>query len=194
MMSKHRFHFSSYYRMLIGISIVVLNIVLVVSAIIWNEVRWARSRPKEFIRGVGIRYGDGARAWKGMECLINSIHGQITAIYDQQFADTFMSNIIIDVVGPDGSQKSRTTIVSEANKIAGSIDHEQKYPWSRQKLIAIVLQRRQYTHAYMGATTHEIIKHLLPIYRGEGHNTDHARKDLDALAAAIDRSCADASD
>lgn len=176
--------------LIVGIVILVLNVLIVAGVVTYFVMKWKSSRPKKTIRDVGVRFLKGSDdPWTGMECTISKLYDIIGAAYGDDFAKQFMSRIIIEVVPHDGSRRTPTTVVSEASKIAGSIDSEKKFPWSKPYHVAVVLQRKDYTTTGRSAIAHEIIKHILPIYRNEGTNADHSRKDLDALSNEVDVAC-----
>lgn len=58
--------------------------------------------------------------------------------------------------------------------------------WSKKYSVAVVLQRKKYNHAGKSAIAHEIIRHLLPIARGEGANADEKRQDLKMLSTKVE--------
>jgi hypothetical protein len=174
----------------IGIVIATINILIILSVIIYIRISWIRSRPKQYFRKVGIRYLKGSKPdWSGMQCVIEQLYEKIGAIYGNDFAEEFLSQVIIEVVPATGSRRTPTTIVSDANRIAGSIASERQFFWSKRYMVAVVLQRPKYVNASQGAISHEIVKHLLPLYRGEGVNANHERIDLNALNLAVELAC-----
>lgn len=174
---------------IIGIIIAAVNVIIFTGAFIIAHLKWLNSRPKQTIKGVGIRYNEGTHEWPKMDCVIDHVHDVIAAKYGADFAEKFLSTIIVEVVAKDASRGTPTTIVSEETKIAGSIDYEREFPWSTNYGVAVILQRDVYATAGQSAAAHEIIKHLLPSYRGEGVNADHSRQDLNEMSDSCDNAC-----
>lgn len=175
---------------ILGITIAVLNVLILVGVVVWRAVSWKLSRPKQLIRGVGVRYLKGASpGWQGMECVIDQLYIHLGAARGLKLTDEFLSRVIIEVVAADATRRTPTTIVSKATRIAGSVDTERQWPWSERSLVAVVLQDERYETVSKSAAAHEIIKHLLPYHLGEGWNADHSRADLNALSQAVERAC-----
>lgn len=176
--------------MLIGIIILALNVLIVVGYCVYAVMKWKESRPTLHIDGVGIRFLPGADStWQGMECTVKNIRGQVTSVYGKEFTDPFMQRLIIEIVPHDGTRVCPTTVVSESTGVIGSITSERMLPWSKIYHVAVILQRKGMLITSRSAIAHEIIEHILPIYRGEGANADHGRKDLLELTRAVNAAC-----
>ena len=167
--------------MIIGIITILLTIVSVTSVLLYRYFTWKKEVPTVYIDGIGIKYVQGATEWPGLERTISVLRKTLNAKYGELFTSTFLDGIWIEIVGPDGVRITRSTIVSEFNKIVGSIDFSQLFPWTREYRCAIVLKRDRYKTADQGAIFHEIVKHLLPLYRKQGLNFDHSLKEYNDL-------------
>ncbi len=121
---------------IIGIIVFILIFLSLIGVYITRTIIWNKSRPFFYIHGVGIRYTFSSQDyWPDLECLILKIKNEIAKHY---FLDTkgnisihepkWMEDIIIEIIPANGIRTTPTTIVSEATKIAGSIDFERKFP------------------------------------------------------------------
>lgn len=176
--------------MLVPTIIIALMISSIALGLTLRAIEWKKTRPKNHIMGVGIRYLSGANEnWSGMECVITHMHSEITTKYGKAYADDVFSRLIVEVVPFDGSRTTATTVVSEQNRIAGSMNTERFLPMTKKFLVAVILQRKVYLTVRMSALTHEVIKHIMPFDRDEGLNENHSRIDLNEMTARIESSC-----
>lgn len=164
----------------IGIAIAVANVLIIVGALVWKHLSWKKNFPT-LVQNMGVRYTQGAVEWTGMDKVISLLNSKLTAKYGAEFTAKLLSHTWIEVVGPQGSRTTPTTVVSEAARIAGSIDVTREYPWSAKYYIAVVLQRKEYVTADDGAIFHEIVKHIVPFVKGQGVNADHSMPEYNAL-------------
>lgn len=169
--------------LIVGICIAVVNVIVVVGAYIYKTLEWKKTVPKIYVGNMGVKYVQGGKEWEGMEKVVKLLNSKLASKYGEEFAKKVLDHTWIEVVGPEGVRHTATTIVSEANKIAGSIDSVKKFPfpWCQKYDIAVVLQRDAYKTADDGAIFHEIVKHIVPIARGQGANADHKMKEYIAL-------------
>lgn len=178
--------------MAIGIIILITNILIVIGALVWRIVTWKRSRPTVYVRDVGVRYDKGSISpLPHLECIINGLYDRIGAKYGQAYAKQFLSGVIVEIVPANGVRVCPTAVVSQASRIAGSIDSEafMPLPFFRRYQVAVVLQTPIFKSADTMAISHEIVKHILPMTRGEGVNADHSRQDLNVMSDGNDDAC-----
>lgn len=166
---------------IVGILIVITNILVIVGGLLYKHFEWKKNAPKIYVGNMGVKYTQGSTEWEGMDKVVSILNSKLSSKYGEKFATELLNRTWIEVVGPQGARMTPTTTVSEANRIAGSIDSTRKFPWSTKYWIAVVLQRPEYKTANDGAIFHEIDKHIVCFERGQGLNNDHKNPEFAAL-------------
>lgn len=179
----------------IGYALLIVNFFVIVGVFIYKHYMWNVTRPKFNVGALNVRCRDPKLAsWDGLERVGVAMRNVLVNEYGSKlgtaFVDSFISHLIIEIVGANDQRVTPTTVVSEQSRIAGSIDIERKWPWSDKHYVAVVLRRAVYDTADKAAIIHECIKHNLPLYMGDGDNRDHSRKDLDNLELRINKEIA----
>lgn len=171
-----------------GIVIIITICLMLIGLYIFKTILWNGSRPQFSSNGIGIRYLRGCTAWTDLDCVTGKIRDEISNSYSSRII--WMNDIILEIVPFYGARITPTTVVSEANKIAGSIDIERKFPWSKKYYVAVVLQRKEYDTADKSAVAHEIVKHIFPLKMWDDLNNNHSIELLNTIVdTKIENAC-----
>lgn len=171
--------------MIAGVIVTIINILIVASIFVFMHVLWKSKRPTAYHRGVGIRCNGNAAIWPDTYSVIDSITAVLESTYGKQETDKLLTRLIIEIVPGHSRRMTPFACVSEATRIAGSVDTEKKYPWSTKHYVAVVLQRKKYVLASQSAIAHEIMLHILPFHLKKGWNASHSSEEFEKLFSSV---------